>query len=70
MKIQIILEVDADDLDWGKSSIHPVGDGLFDFDLDTCRYQGEVIEFADTDQACDYLEFLYGESDQKDHAYA
>ena len=74
MKIKIVLEVDADELDWGKSSVHPtdngVGGALFDFDLDTCRYQGEVIEFADTDQACDYLEFLYGESDQKDYAHA
>ena len=70
MKIKIVLEVEADDLDWGKSSVYPVGDGLFDFDLDTCRYQGEVIEFADTNQACDYLEFCYGESDQKDYAHA
>ena len=70
MRIQIILEVDADELDWGKSSVIPVGDGFADFNLDTVKYQGEAIDFADTDKACEYLEFLYGESDQKDYAYA
>ena len=70
MRLKIILEVDADDIDFGKSSIHPVGDGLYDYDLDTCRYDGKVIDFADTDQACEYLEFLWGESDQKDFRYA
>ena len=70
MKIQIILEVDASDLDWGKSSVYPAGNGLYDFDLDTCKYQGQTVDFVDTDKACDYLEFLYGESDQKDYAHA
>lgn len=74
MKIKIILEVEADDLDWGKSSVYPtdngVGGALLDFDLDLVKYQGEVIDFVDTDHACDYLEFLYGESDQKEHRYA
>ena len=74
MKIKIILEVDADDLDWGKSSVCPVdsetGGTCLDFDLDLVKYQGEVIDFVDTDQACEYLEFLYGESDQKDYAHA
>jgi hypothetical protein len=70
MKIQIILEVEADEIDWGKSSVYPAGNGLFDFDLDTCRYQGQPIEFADADKACDYLEFCWGESDKKDYRYA
>ena len=70
MKIQIILEVEATDIDWGKSSVYPAGNGLFDFDLDACRYQGQPIEFADADKACDYLEFCYGESDQKNYAHA
>lgn len=74
MKIKIILEVDADDLDWGKSSVYPSdnteGQVLLDFDLDTCRYQGQPIEFVDDDKACEYLEFCYGESDQKDYAHA
>ena len=70
MKIKIVLEVDADELDWGKSSVIPVGDGFADFNLDTVKYQGEAIDFVDTDKACEYLEFLYHESDQKDFAYA
>lgn len=73
-KIRIILEVDADDLDWGKSSVTPtdngVGGAMLDFDLDLVKYQGQYIEFVDTDDACNYLEFLYGESDIKDHRYA
>ena len=74
MKIKIILEVDADDLDWGKSSVYPVDSEtwgtLYDCDLDTVKYQGEAIEFVDDDKACEYLEFCYGESDQKDYAHA
>ena len=74
MKIQIILEVDADDLDWGKSSVHPtdngVGGALLDVDIATVTYQGQPVEFVDDDKAADYLEFCYGESDQKDYAYA
>ena len=70
MKIKIVLEVDADELDWGKSSVIPVGDGFADFNLDTVKYQGEAIDFVDTDKACEYLQFLYGESDQKEHRYA
>ena len=74
MKIQIILEVDADELDGGKSSVHPtnngVGGALLDIDIDTVTYQGQPIEFVDDDKAADYLEFCYGESDQKDYRYA
>ena len=74
MKLQIILEVDADDLDWGKSSVHPVDSevwGTFvDVDIDTVKYQGQPIEFADDDKACEYLEMLWGERDQKDYAHA
>ncbi len=73
-KIKIILEVDPDELDWGKSKAYPVDSetwgSLYDTDLDTVKYQGQEIDFVDTDQACDYLEFCYGESDQKDHRYA
>jgi hypothetical protein len=74
MKIRIILEVDADDLDWGNSSVHPVDaetwGSLYDYDLDTVKYEGQAIDFVDTDKACEWLEFLYLESDQKDYAHA
>lgn len=63
MKIKIILEVDATEIDWGKSATYPVGDGLYDTDIDHCKYQGQVIEFADDDKACDYIEFCYQEAD-------
>ena len=73
-KIKIILEVDPDDLDWGGSSVYPtdngVGGALLDFDLDVVKYQGQVIDFVDVDQACDYLEFRWGEADHKDYAHA
>ena len=49
-KIKIILEVDADDLDWGNSQVFPSdnteGQVLLDFDLDTVRYQGQAIDFV------------------------
>jgi len=74
MRLQIILEVDADELDWGKSSVYAtdngVGGALLDVDIDTVKYQGQPIEFVDDDKACDYLEFLHGESDKKDYRYA
>ena len=74
MKIKIILEVDADELDWGNSSVYPtdngVGGALLDVDIDTVKYEGQPIEFVDDDKACEYLEFLWGESDQKDYAHA
>ena len=73
MKIKIILEVDADDLDWGRSSVYPSdnceGQVVLDFDLDTVRYQGQAIDFVDTDDACDYLEFLWGEADHKEYVH-
>ena len=73
-KIKIILEVDPDELDWGKSQVFPSdnteGQVVLDFDLDTVKYQGQEINFVDEDDACDYLEFLWGESDQKDYRYA
>jgi len=73
-KIKIILEVDPDDLDWGRSAVYPtdngVGGALLDFELDRVRYQGQTIDFVDTDDACNYLEFLWGEADHKDHAHA
>ena len=68
--IRIILEVDPDDLDWGQSAVYPLGDGLYEHDLHPCTYNGKPIELADDDDACEYLEFLWGESDQKDHAHA
>lgn len=74
MQIKIILTVDADDLDWGNSRAYPVDSetwgSLYDTDLDIVKYQGQPIEFVDTDQACDYLEFCYQEGDIKDHRYA
>ena len=73
-KIKIILEVDPDELDWGKSQVFPIdnteGQVVLDFDLDTVKYQGQEINFVDEDDACSYLEFLWGESDQKDYRYA
>ena len=69
-KIKIILEVDVDDINWGRSACYPVGDGLYEHDLDICVYQGQIIEFADDDKACEYLEFLYSEGDIKDHSRA
>jgi hypothetical protein len=61
-KIKIILEVDVDEVNFGGSSIYPLGDGLYDYDLDVCKYQGEEIDFLDVGDACDYLEFLYQEA--------
>ncbi len=73
-KVKIILEVDADDLDWGSSSVVPVDVEAwgqhYDIDLDVVKYDGQAVEFADVDEAADYLIFLYGESDIKDHQYA
>ena len=57
--IKIILEVDPDDLDWVVSDT--VGDGLYEHDLHPCTYNGKPIEFADDDELCDYLEFLWGD---------
>lgn len=74
MKVKIILEVDADNLDWGLSSIAPVDyeswGRHYDIDLDVVMYDGQAVEIADADKAADYLIFLYGESDQKDYAHA
>ena len=74
MQIKIILTVDADELDWGNSRAYPVDSetwgSLYDTDLDVVKYQGQAIEFVDTDQACDYLEFCYQEGDIKDHRFA
>jgi hypothetical protein len=61
--IKIVLEVDVDDIDWGKSDCTPVGNGLFDIYIDDCKYNGKVIDFKYEDQACEYLEFLYAEAD-------
>ena len=61
--IKIILEVDVNDIDWGKSSTIPVGNGLYDTDIDHCKYEGQVIDFVDDDKACDYIEFLYLEAE-------
>lgn len=70
MKIKIILEVDAGDLDWGRSAVYPSdnceGQVVLDYDIDTVRYQGQQVDFADTDDACDYLEFLWREAGHSD----
>ena len=60
--IRIVIRVDTDDIDWGKSSITSVGNGLYDSHLDDCKYQGKVIEFKDEDDALEHLEFLHGEA--------
>lgn len=70
MKIQIILEVDADDLDWQRSTVFPCDSGLVDVDVDTVKYQGEAIQFVDDDAAADYLIKLYQDADQKEYGYA
>ena len=62
-KIKIVLEVGVEDINWGRSACYPVGDGMYDYDVDTCGYQGQIIEFADDDKACQYLEFLYSEAE-------
>ena len=62
-KIRIVMSVDVDDIDWGKSTCIPLGHGLCDFELDECKYDGKPIAFKNEDDACDYLEFLYHEAD-------
>lgn len=66
MRLKIILEVDAEEIDWGNSSVQPVDYETwgqhYDVDLDVTKYQGEKIEFVDSDKAADHLIFLYGES--------
>ena len=66
MKLKIILEVDAEEIDWGNSSVQPVDYEAwgqhYDVDLGVIKYQGEWIEFADYNKAADHLIFLYGES--------
>ncbi|MEK9699204.1 MAG: hypothetical protein VW270_25730 [Candidatus Poseidoniales archaeon] len=73
MQIKIILTVDADELDWGNSQVFPSdnceGQVVLDFDLDRVKYQGQEVDFVDTDQACDYLEFLWGEADHKEYGH-
>ena len=77
MKVKIILEVDADELDWGCSTAEPIEgnpdgylSGHYEVDLDECQYDGQPVEFVNADQAADYLMFLHGESDVKDYAHA
>ena len=53
------MKVSTDDIDWGKSSITPVGNGLYDYYLDDCKYQGQVIDFKIEDDALEHLEFLH-----------
>jgi hypothetical protein len=73
MKIKIILEVEADELDWGRSAVYPSdnceGQVVLDYDLDIVRYNSMPIDFVDTDDACDYLEFLWGEADHKEYGH-
>jgi hypothetical protein len=61
-EIRIVMKVSTDDIDWGKSSITPVGNGLYDYYLDDCKYQGQVIDFKIEDDALEHLEFLHGEA--------
>ena len=61
-EIRIVMKVSTDDIDWGKSSITPVGNGLYDYYLDDCTYQGQVIDFKIEDDALEHLEFLHGEA--------
>ena len=68
--IKIILEVDADDLDWQRSGVYPCDTGMVDVDIDTVKYQGQAIEFVDDDAAADYLVRLYEDADIKCHRYA
>ena len=68
MKVRIILEVEADDLDWGGSTAEPIQGhvdgylaGHYDIDMDECQYDGQPVEFVDADEAASYLIFLHGE---------
>ena len=77
MKVKIILEVEADDLDWGGSTAEPIEGntdgylaGHYDIDLVGCQYDGQPVEFVNADEAADYLIFLHGESDIKEYAHA
>ena len=77
MKVRIILEVEADDLDWGGSTAEPIQGhvdgylaGHYDIDMDECQYDGQPVEFVDADEAASYLIFLHGESDIKEYAHA
>lgn len=70
MKIQIILEVDADELDWQRSTVVPCDSGMVDVDIDAVLYQGRPIEFADDDAAADYLLEMYEHKDEKCYRYA
>ena len=70
MKLMILLEVDATDIDWGHSEVVPCDSGMVDVDIDQCFYQGQPINFADDDKAADYLIDLYRDSDIKCHRYA
>jgi hypothetical protein len=70
MKLMILLEVDATDIDWGHSEVVPCDSGMVDVDIDQCFYEGKPINFADDDKAVDYLIDLYRDSDQKCYRYA
>ena len=70
MKLQIILEVDADDINWQRSSVMPCDTGMIDVDIDQCIYDGQPIEFLDDDAAANYLINLYHDADHKDYRYA
>ena len=75
--LDAVLEVDAirrlysggrrGDLD---SAVYPSdnceGQVVLDYDIDTVRYQGQQVDFVDTDDACDYLEFLWREAGHSD----
>ena len=70
MKIKIVLEVDADDINWQRSSVMPCDTGMVDVDIDQCIYDGQPIEFVDDDAAANYLINLYQDADHKDYRYA
>ena len=70
MKLNIILEVDADEINWQRSEVVPCDSGMLDVDVDQCLYQGQPISFVNDDDAADYLIDLYRDADIKCHRYA
>ena len=57
--MKIIVEVDADQIDWTGCTCFnvtdPDGPALFDIDHSEARLDGKPVQFLDDDEAADYL---------------
>ena len=57
--MKIIVEVDADQIDWTGCTCFnvtdPDGPTLFDIDHSEARLDGKPVQFLDDDEAADYL---------------